>query len=334
MRILAMLAITGFVYVAQPVLLPTALAVVGYFVLSPIVNGLRRAYVPRWIGTTVVMGVCICALGWSAMLLAEPAAKWAKSLPHNLAEVNQILHEIKGRVEEVSRATDEITDVDDGERTTKVDVQEPGVLRGLVSRTGELSVTLFLATVLLFLLLVQHERLVERVGEALGEGSSREDGVHFVRETQRQVSRYLLTITLINAALGAAVGAALALLGIPNPELWGLLAALLNYVPYIGAAIGIAVVSLVSLITFGPMQPALWPPLAYLVLNSLEGTVITPMILGKRFLMSPFLLLLWVMLWTWMWGVSGGLVAVPLLVILRILFSRTTLAPPRAQAEA
>lgn len=325
---LALLGILGFVYVGQAVLLPTVLAVLAYFVLSPVVNGLRRLHVPRWIGSIVVLGAFLAALAGSAVLLSGPATTWARDLPRDLAEVNELIGELKEPVEEVSRATDEITDVAGGEKVTEVTVEKPGLLGVFVTRMRKLTVTLFLSIVLLFLLLAQDEVVIERLGRRMGGGLSPEEGVRLANETRRDVSRYLLTITAINIGLGVSVGAVLALLDVPNPLLWGLVAALLNYVPYLGGAVGITLVFFVSLITFESLPQAIWPPLAYLVLNSIEGTLVTPMILGKKFHLNPFIVLLWIMLWTWLWGVPGGLVAVPLLVILRIVLSRSR--PPAA----
>lgn len=143
-----------------------------------------------------------------------------------------------------------------------------------------------------------------------------------VAETEREISRYLFTVSTINAGLGVAVGATMWAWGMPNPVLWGVLAAFLNYIPYLGAAAGVAITFLVAAVLFDDLC---WfaVPLSYLFLTSLEGTVVTPVILGRRFAVDPVVVFLWLTFWGWLWGIGGALLAMPLLVALRIVSERT-----------
>lgn len=115
------------------------------------------------------------------------------------------------------------------------------------------------------------------------------------------------------------VGTALHLLDVPSPLLWGLMATVLNFVPYVGAMVGVAVVSLVSFVTFDEVGRAVVPPLVYLFVTSLEGGFITPLILGRSLSLSPVAILLGLLFWGWLWGIPGALLAVPILLSVRIV---------------
>jgi predicted PurR-regulated permease PerM len=138
-------------------------------------------------------------------------------------------------------------------------------------------------------------------------------------DIQRQTSRYLLTITLINAGLGVAQGIAMYFVGLPNPLLWGVMAFVLNFIPYVGALLGAGVVGLVALISFDSMTHAAVAPLVYLALTAVEGQVVTPSVLGRSLVLNPLVIFVAVMFWGWLWGVPGALMAVPLLVVLKAI---------------
>jgi predicted PurR-regulated permease PerM len=137
-------------------------------------------------------------------------------------------------------------------------------------------------------------------------------------DVEKEVSQYLLTITFINLMFGVYVAAAMAAVAMPNPILWGVAAALLNYIPYIGALAGIAMVSVVALISFDSLTYALIPPLLYLAGAMLEGQVITPIFLGRRLELNSVAIFIFVALWSWLWGIVGAIIAVPLLVSIKV----------------
>ena len=147
-------------------------------------------------------------------------------------------------------------------------------------------------------------------------------------DIERKLSNYLFTITLINAALGITIGVAMWLLGMPNPILFGVLAFVFNFVPYIGAIVGVAIAALVGLLTFDHTGAALLPALAYLTLTIIEGQFATPYFVGRRLEMNPVVIFLSVALWAWLWSIVGMLVAVPLLVAVRTFCEHI----PRLQA--
>jgi predicted PurR-regulated permease PerM len=150
------------------------------------------------------------------------------------------------------------------------------------------------------------------------------------REIHVEVSRRLRTITLINIVLGAVVGLVLWLLDIPNPELWGTMVAILNFAPYVGAVVSTLVLALVSVMTNTSLADAMLVPLAFIALTSLEGMVITPLVLGQRLSLSPLAVFVSVIVWGWLWGPVGALMAVPLMSGIGVILSQTPGGRPDA----
>ena len=142
------------------------------------------------------------------------------------------------------------------------------------------------------------------------------------------MSAYLGAVTLVNLGLGTLLAGILALLHMPNPLLWGGLAAVLTYVPYVGPAIGIALVSRDSFVTFPSLGTALVPPLAYLCLSTARRNFVTPFVLGRRFSVRPLVLFVWLAIWAWLWSVAGAILAVPMLMLFKFICDETPgLAP-------
>jgi predicted PurR-regulated permease PerM len=148
--------------------------------------------------------------------------------------------------------------------------------------------------------------------------------VEILQSIEREISRYVLTITIINALVGLAFAVALYFLGVPLDEalLWGTMAALLNFAPYVGPLIGMCMMLLVGFIAFDDTLRSMLPAALYLLLHTIEGQVVTPIVLGRRMALSPLVLILALMVFGWLWGIIGLLLAVPLLVCVKIVLSK------------
>ena len=172
--------------------------------------------------------------------------------------------------------------------------------------------------VLLLFLLASGDMFYEKLVRVLPTLTDRKRGLRIAYDIEREVSRYLLTITIINFALGAVIGAGLFVLGMPNPILWGLIAALLNFVPYIGAITGMAVVSVVAMVSFPTLGHALLAPAFYMFCSAIEGQFITPALVGRRLQINAIAVFLAIVFWGWIWGVIGVFVAVPMLIVVKV----------------
>jgi predicted PurR-regulated permease PerM len=171
---------------------------------------------------------------------------------------------------------------------------------------------------MLFFLLASGDMLLRKLIRVIPRFRDKVVAVEITRTIQSQIGRYFASITMINVGLGVAVMLAMAATGMPTPVLLGTIAALVNFIPYVGSALMLLVVTLLSVLTFDVPSAMVIPPLVYLGLTVLEGQLIQPMVLGHRLNMPPVVVFAWVLLWGWLWGVAGVVVAVPLLVALKI----------------
>ena len=140
-----------------------------------------------------------------------------------------------------------------------------------------------------------------------------------VGRLRQQLSRYILTVTIINATLGLATGAALWVLGVEDAILWGVLVGLLNYAPYVGTMVSTFILCIAGFVQFGLVVSALFPALVFLGLNLLESQIFTPTILGQHMRLNPLIMILWLLIWGSLWGAIGVLIAVPLLMCLKLV---------------
>jgi predicted PurR-regulated permease PerM len=159
----------------------------------------------------------------------------------------------------------------------------------------------------------------EKLVRAMPRLSDKKRALTITHQVQQDVSRYLATTTLINIGFGIVVGAGLYAIGLPNAYLWGIAAAILNFVPYFGAIAGMAIVFVVALLHYPTMSEALLAPGIYLIANVLESQFLTPAVLSRRLTLNPVVLFLAVAFWGFIWGVPGALMAVPLLVAFKAL---------------
>ena len=200
------------------------------------------------------------------------------------------------------------------------------VLGGMQSFLGGAAIVL----TLVYFLLASGETVLRKIVHASPRLADRQRAVDIAREMEQQISSYLLTTTLINLAMGSVVAVALWLMGMPNPVLWGATAAVTNFIPYLGALICTAVIGLAAILAFDDIWKALLVPTVFFVINTLEGYVITPLIMGHRFTLNPALLFVGLLFWWFVWGTPGALLAVPMMVAFKIFCERVESLQPLA----
>lgn len=277
---------------------------------------------PRALGALLVLTVLAGVIGWGVGALAAPAAEWVERAPQSLSRIEAKLRPLKEPVERVTEATEgleALTRVDEeGAPPRQVQVERAPLIERLFARTRDVVVGGIMMVVLLYFLLVSGDLFLRKLVRVLPTLDDKRRAVEIVRRVQGDLSRYLGTITAINLVLGLAVWLAMYLLGMPNPMLWGAMAALFNYIPYIGALAGVAILAVVSILTFDSGLAWALPPLAYYALTSAEGYFLTPLVLGRRMRLNPVVILLGLLFWGWLWGIAGAFLAVPFLAALKI----------------
>ena len=319
---LAVLAVLAGLHAMRSVFIPLAFAVMLYFLLRGPVRRLTSWRVPRILASALVLGAAVGALALTTLELAAPAVTWAKRLPSAVQELEAKSRTLRLPLEQASRGMQLVTklgEVEGADKVPRVAVVRPGWLQGMVEGAAEFTSQLALTIICAFFLLLDGDAVIGRLTTFAPSLAGNRRASLLVGDVGRRMSRYLLTVTCINLGLGALVTVAFALLGMPNPLLWGGLAAVLTYVPYLGPAVGIGLVALASFVTFPTMGTALLPPLVYFGLASLEGNLVTPLVLGHSFRLSPLVVFVWLSVWVWLWSVPGAMLAAPLLMLLRIV---------------
>lgn len=322
---LFLIALVTALHFGREVLMPVALAVTVALVLRPIVRTLHRWHIPETLGAGVaVLG--IVALAAAALInVYAPAMQWAERAPDTLREVGYRLRALQSQVRDVERAAAEVEKLTqmNEEKVPVVQVKGDGLKTTLARFTINAVATTMVLVVLIYFLLATRARLLHKALALFVEAAERPSRESIVTETEQNLSRYLLTISTKNAILGTAVGVSMWAWGMPNPVLWGAMAGMLNFIPYLGDLTGILITAIVAFVTFSDLR-WLGVPLSYLVLTNLEGLLITPALLGRSFALDPVVVFLWLIFWGWLWGIGGALLAMPMLVTLRILSERSS----------
>lgn len=326
-----LLALLAALRVGRAVALPVTLAILLNFVLSPIVRLVGRARIHPVVASGLVLVLLLGATGYGVYRFARPAGEWVGSVPQVIQEAEWKLRGIREPMEEVEKAAEEVrrlAEMDDEEGEREVAVSEASVGKSFFEQTRDVLAAGIVMFFLLFFLLASGDFFLRKLAHVLPRFGHRRSAVMIVRRTERQVSRYLLTFGLINVGLGAAVGVVMWLLDMPNPFLWGVMAGGLNFVPYLGPLVGILITGLVAITTFDSMTHAIAVPLCYLLLNALEGNLVTPLVMGRRLTLNPVAIFIGVMFWGWLWGIPGALLAVPLLAVFKIICDNIELLSP------
>src|SRR5690606_11114936 len=255
--------------------------------------------------------------GWS---LSGPVTQWIDDAPRIGREIQEKLVSVRGWfgfVEQMSKQVEQMSGSDP--TVQRVILKEPGLLKSAATGVPQIIAKIGLALVLLLFLLASGDLFREKLVRVLPTLSDKKRAVSISRDIERETSRYLLTITGINIFTGVAVGLGMWAIGLPNPLLWGVLAALLTYIPYLGALIGISLVTAIALVSFESFAHVLLAPAIYFGIALLEGQFLTPTIVGRRLEMNPVAILIAVAFWGWLWGVIGALMAVPMLVMMKVV---------------
>jgi predicted PurR-regulated permease PerM len=325
------LAVFYTLYLAAEVILPLLVALVLAMVLAPPMLRLRRWGVPRLAAAALITAALVGALAWGVEMLAAPASDWIGRAPQLVRQLEGKLRPVKEPVEQVQRATEQVERLASGSTSGAVTVRPAsGLGSQAVVGAGTLMAQAVVVVVVLFFLLASGDRLMRQAARLPRTAEQRRRLITVARRIKQDVAAYLGTITLINAALGLVAGLAMWALGMPNPALWGVLAGLLNYVPYAGALATMVVVGTVGLLSFDELWRGLLAPAVILALHVIESDVVTPWLVGRRLTLPALMVFLSLTIWTWMWGIAGAMLAVPLLVVLKVAADHVPLLRPLA----
>jgi predicted PurR-regulated permease PerM len=319
------LSVFATLYLASSVILPVVLAFVLKLLLQPVVRLMERVHLPRAVGALLTVLLAIGTLVGLVAGLSVPAADWATKLPEGIPRLEAHLVVIKDPIlalQKLIQQAEEVADNPAQKGSTIAVRPDLGLSGALFTGTRAVLGGLFTTVLVLYFLLVAGDIFLRRVVEILPTFSNKRQAVDISQQIQDDISAYLVTITAMNAAVGVATAVAMYLCGLGDPLLWGATAFLLNYIPILGPLFGVCIFVLVGMLSFESLWWALLPPALYFGIHLLEGEILTPMLLARRFTLNPVLIILSLVFWFWMWGVPGAILAVPLLAILKIICDR------------
>ncbi|HEU0306539.1 MAG TPA: AI-2E family transporter [Lysobacter sp.] len=324
--VLATVAVGAVLWLAQELILPVLLSMFFALIGNPIIRVLQRLWIPRFLGALLVLSGGLFAAGALGNQLVEPASEWVRQAPRELKELAPKLRKMVQPMQEANRAAENFARAAGGEsrpvQVVRTEVNQP---YKALTTTPRLLASVLAVILLTFFFMVYGENLQRNAIGLLQSRQQKKLTVDILQSIEAELSRYVLTISVINVVVGLVFAASLYyLVDLPLPEalLWGTMAALLNYAPYVGPLVGIAVMLLIGLARYDGLE-VLLPAGLYLLLHTLEGQIVTPIVLGKRMRLSPLVLILGLLVFGALWGVIGLLLAVPLLVCVKLVLERT-----------
>lgn len=321
LNIFVMLALLYTVTLTKQLLIPLVLASFIGLALNPIVARGAQWGIPRWLVASVLMIGLITGIGTGVGMLTQPALGWFHEAPTAIRGFVPKLRTFLQPFEAANRATQSLS----GQVRSQPTPQAPPLSISawdVVTTTPKVLAGVLTVVLLVFFFLVYGDLMLRRLVEASPSFGYKRHAVSIVRSIQYEVSRYILTATLINMGLGAITAGMLWLYHMPDPLLWGTVAMLANYIPYVGAITTTTVLAIVGLLNFNDAGAALLPALTFAGITALEGNVVTPLIQGHRMRLSPIAILLWLLIWGWLWGIPGALLAVPMLTSAKLVAER------------
>ncbi|WP_159098841.1 AI-2E family transporter [Aquabacterium olei] len=309
---------------AAPILIPIAVAVALMFVLSGPVERLHRLGVPPHWGAGVVVTIMLTGVIGLGSVLARPAAQWAERAPTTVQQVVDTIERMRVAMLPPSRRAAQPLPTVHGGDSIQDKLATEGLLltRVVFGQAMHFALQASATVILLYFLLASQSWLLTRTVEGVRRPRARALLLSGIRQARREIGLFLGTMGLINIGLGVVTGIALAFIGLPDPVLWGAVVAVLNFIPYLGPALVTVLLLLAGSMSFGATWTMLLPASIFLAGHAVEANLVSPWVMGRRLRLSPLSVFLSVMLWGWVWGFAGTLVAVPLLLGFRCLCQR------------
>ena len=296
------------------ILAPASLGIVLGLMLGPVATRLENRGFPSGLSASLVVILFIVAMCLFAAALAAPLSFWLARVPQLWADLQLQLSELKGPLEALKSVRDQLRELTGGEGLTVSVDDGMGVESMAILAPALVAQILIFFACLYFFVATRHQTRTAILKLCLNR-RLRWRVAHIFRDAERMVSRYLLSITIINIIEGFAVGVGLYLIGVPSAPLWGALAALTNFIVFIGPIVMVAILFMVGLAEFDTLAGSFLPVAIYLGINVIEAQFVTPMVIGRTMTLNPFVVVLALVFWIWLWGALGGFIAIPALLV-------------------
>lgn len=328
MVLIGFLALLLALKVGQVFLAPITLAIVVGLMFGPVADRVERFGVPPALSAGVVVLMFLGVIAGGIMLFAVPLSEWVARAPTIWSKLQAELKNLQGPLEALDAFQQQITSVLGNDSAMAVTVEDGGQVMSvaLIAPAILAQILIFLASLYFYVATRDHIRI--SVLSLCVSRRVRWRTAHVFRDVEARVSRFLISITFINFCVGCAVSLAMWAIGMPSPILWGAMAAVLNYIPYVGQGVMAVVLLAVGLGTQTGLENILLPLGCYVTINFIEGQIVTPHFIGRTMTLNPFIIFLSITFWLWAWGAVGGLVAVPTLLIATSVLSHMLPSKP------
>jgi predicted PurR-regulated permease PerM len=325
--VLALCAVLAMLRVGRDALVPVALAVLIALMLSGVVEGLRGIRVPRGLSALVLLMIIAVAVAGVVDMIRTPAQQWIQSAPRVMRTIEQKVRPAQSlvrRIDALAKRASALASPDGNPAVTPVANPSASVTTvEVLAGTGWLLGATLAVMALTLLLLAAGPRTLARMTAALSGDLHAAHALRIIDAIRLEVGRYYGTLALINLGFGTLTAISMSLLGMPNPILWGAVAGVLNFIPYLGPATTLAVLTLVALVTFDSTTHVLMVATSYLALAAVEGHIVEPVFLGRRLDLNPIVVFVALWIGGWLWGVPGVVVALPVLVATKVAASHS-----------
>ncbi|MDQ7995849.1 MAG: AI-2E family transporter [Luteibacter sp.] len=317
-----LLAVLYTVVLGKSLLVPLVLAAFIGLALNPIVVAAARVRFPRWLAAVIVMVTLNVGLVSAIATLSTPALNWFHEAPTAMRAFAPKIKPMTQQIEAASRATQNLVGGAVTRNAPQANAGFAFTAWDIVAGAPKVLASVLTVALLVFFFLVYGDEILRRAVEISPTFAYKRHTVSIVRSIQVEVSSYLLLTAAINVTLGLVTAGMLYLYGVPDPLLWGTVATVANFIPYVGAITTTTVLAVVGVLHFQEVGPALLPAATFAGITAIEGNLLTPMLQGRRSRLSPVAILLWLLIWGWLWGIPGALLAVPMLTCVKLITAK------------
>jgi predicted PurR-regulated permease PerM len=305
--------------------LPVTAALVIAIALVPLLEWFERRGLPSALAALSCVLVFLAVMAFALLSIVIPAIDWVALLPERIGRVREALEPLLDVVKDLERFVDRILNQlpsGAGGNARTVQLETPNSMFDLLTTSAPHAIIqMFFALLVIFFFLSGWTKMRKLTITSRGSFEGALTTARVIGQVVAATSTYLGTITLINVTLGTLMAGILWWMGMDSPLMWGGIVAVLNYIPYLGPIAAALLLALGGLISFPDPWTALLPPLIFIGLHTIEANAVTPLVVGKRVRINPLLILISLSFWAWVWGTTGALLAIPLLIIFKTVFA-------------
>ncbi len=324
---LLVLAIIYTLYLGKQLLLPIAIAILLSFLFAPIIRILRKIHIPNFLAAFLIILILFLIIVFGFYSISGPINKWAANAPESFSQasiklnqltapVNQYVQRFFNIQEQIEKSTNKVVPQ---KTVPEVTLKADNWFNIIFSNTWEFFVQFGILILLLYFFLSFHEFILHKLIKILPYYSEKKEAVIIIRQIEQKISYFLVVKILISIGLAIVIGLVMMLLQMPHPFIWGILAGLLEFIPYIGVTIGTFAITFSALLNFDTIGHILLVPLSFFIICSIEGNLILPLVLNRGLILHPLIILIGVIIFGWIWGIMGALIAIPIISIFKII---------------